>query len=84
MPKIFSVYDSKTSSYSPPMNFPHTGDAIRSFSEIANDKSSTTIGKYPADFTLFELGSFDLQTAKFDLYSTPVAYGVALEYVKQE
>ena len=79
--KVYSVYDSKVEAYLQPFFFPAKGAAIRAFSEIANDKSSS-IGKNPEDFTLFELGSWDDSTAKIEMHSTPVSMGVALEFVK--
>lgn len=80
--KIYCVYDCKVESYGTPFFFKTKGDALRGFSEVANDLK-TQIGKYPQDFTLFELGSYDELTGKFTIYSTPVALGVAIEYVKQ-
>ncbi|AXL14472.1 nonstructural protein [Microviridae sp.] len=78
--KVCTVYDSKSESYMLPMYFKHRGDAVRSFTEAATDKS-TTIGKYPADFTLFELGSFCEASGKFVLNSTPISIGCALEFL---
>lgn len=78
---IFSVYDSKVQSYANPFYANHRGEALRGLEEVANDKTHN-IGKYPADFTLFELGNFDSDTGKFVLHSTPISLGVAIEYVK--
>lgn len=80
--KIYSVYDSKTEFFSQPLYMKAKGEAVRSFTELANDKSNA-IGKYPADYTLFELGTFDDATGKFVLHSTPTSIGLALEFVKQ-
>jgi len=79
--RVFSVYDSKAEAYMQPLFFQTKGLAIRSFSEAANDGKST-ISLYPADYTLFELGSYDSDNAKFDLHSTPISVGVAIEFVK--
>lgn len=56
--KMFAVYDSKGEVYTPPFCMKTEGQAIRSFIETVNDKTSQ-IGKYPEDFTLFEIGVFD-------------------------
>lgn len=56
--KAFSVYDSKAQAYFAPFFFPHLGQAIRAFMELANDQS-TQVGRHPADFHLIELGEFD-------------------------
>ena len=80
--KIFSVYDSKVEAYIQPFFMQSRGQAIRAFGDTAGDKT-TNIGKHPADFTLFELGTFDPLTAKFDIYVTPESLGVAVEYLTQ-
>lgn len=79
--KIFSVYDSKVEAYMQPFFMQSKGAAIRGYTELVNDPNHS-FGKYPGDFTLFELGSFDELTAKFDMYKTPVSLGVGLEFVK--
>lgn len=38
--------------------------------------------RYPGDYTLFDLGEFDEETATFTLSSTPISLGVAVEFVK--
>jgi len=78
--KLFTVYDSKVKTWFTPLPFKHAGDALRWFQESANEKKSN-LGKYPADFTLFELGEFDDQTAVVTTHKTPIAMGVAIEFV---
>lgn len=80
--KIFTVYDCKAEAYLQPFYCKSKGEALRSFVEIANDKQSQ-IGKYPEDFTLFELGEFDDSTAKFRMLDAGVALGCALEFVNR-
>lgn len=79
--KIYSIFDTKTGSYSQPFYSPSKGDAIRTFIDLANDKH-IQIGKHPEDFTLFEIGEFDYLTAKFICHNTPQSLGVAIEFVK--
>lgn len=81
--KVYSVFDSKMEAYMQPFFMQARGQAIRAFVDTATD-DSTTIGKHPSDYTLFEIGSFDDQTCKFDLSVTPVSLGVALEFLKQD
>lgn len=81
--KMFCIYDSKAEAYMQPFFFQATGLAIRAFEDLVRDDKSN-ISKYPQDFTLFELGTFDDQTAKLDLYVTPMSLGVALQYKKQD
>jgi len=79
--KVFTVYDVKVEAYLQPFYCQSKGEAVRSFTEAAND-SASNIGKYPADFTLFEIGSFDTSDCSFSLHSSPQSVGVAVEFVK--
>lgn len=81
MLKIYTVYDSKAECYLQPFYCKSKGDALRSFAEIANDKQAQ-IGKYPEDFTLFELGSWDESTCLFSIHKGSIALGCAIEFVK--
>jgi hypothetical protein len=76
--KVFSVYDSKVEVYFPPFMLKNKGEALRGMMELVTDGKSN-ISKYPEDFTLFELGSFDDSTAKFDLLLTPLSVCKAIE-----
>lgn len=56
--KLFSVYDSKSESYTPPY-FDHAeGRALRTFADCCNDPEHQ-FGKHPEDYTLYNLGEFD-------------------------
>ncbi len=79
--RVFSVYDSKVECYMNPFFMKTKGEAIRAFTEAVND-SSTHVSKHPGDYTLFDLGEFDDETATFTLSSTPISLGVAVEFVK--
>jgi hypothetical protein len=77
--KIYSIYDCKVEAYLQPFFLKSKGEAIRGFTELSND-DKTNIAKYPEDFTLFELGSYDDANAKFTLHSTPISIGKAIEF----
>lgn len=78
--KIYTIYDSKVGAYLPPLFFKSKGEFMRAFQEAAND-SKSNIGKYPADFIGFELGTFDDSNCAFELHKAPVSLGVAIEFV---
>lgn len=80
---MFSVYDSKVGAYLPPMFMRSRGEAIRSF-ETAVKSEDHNFNKYASDYTLFELGSWDDETAKFDILATPLSLGVAVEFLQPE
>lgn len=81
---VLSVYDSKAAAFLQPFFAQSRGVAIRSFAAAAElpadgraDATSHDFCKYPDDFSLFELGSFDQESAKFDLHSAPESLGLA-------
>lgn len=59
--KIFSVFDKKARSFCTPFYMPNVETAVRAFHQAANDKS-IDVGRYPADFDLFMLGTFNDET----------------------
>lgn len=83
--KLFVVYDSKTESYGVPFFRDFTANALREWSEVASNKSdkNNQISKFPADFTLFEIGSYDQSTGIVDMYAVKFSHGTALEHVKE-
>lgn len=81
--KIFSVYDCKVGAYMTPIFARSTGEAIRSFTEAAND-SGSQFCKYAEDFTLFEVGAWSDDKCAFVLKETPVSLGKAIEFIRKE
>ncbi len=77
---VFAVYDSKAGYYSRPFMFQSRGEAIRAFTESAND-ASHQFCKYAADFTLFQVGTYDDQTGLHECVQEVMAnLGKAIEY----
>lgn len=54
----YSIYDSKSQAFGLPFFQATDGLAIRSFSDIANDRQ-TLIARHPGDFMLIRIGTFD-------------------------
>lgn len=77
--KVFSVYDSKVEAYLQPFFMQTRGAAVRAITELVGD-SKHQFGKYPMDYTLFELGSYDDSNSKFDLHLTPHSLGLLQEF----
>jgi len=77
--KVFGIYDSKAEAYLSPFMMKSKGEAIRAIQNHIEDKEHN-FHKYAEDFTLFELGSWDDQTAKYELHSTPKSMGVFIEF----
>lgn len=55
---LYSVLDVQAQVFCPPFLCPNDGMAVRDFAYAANDKS-TNVGKYPSDYKLYCIGSFD-------------------------
>lgn len=70
---IFSVKDHKAAAFGRPFMTTHAGVAIRSFADQVNDAADKTniYNSHPDDFTLYELGKWDDETASYDLYPQP-------------
>ncbi|AXH74896.1 MAG: nonstructural protein [Microviridae sp.] len=63
---VFTVRDEKVGLFLPPFYARNKGEAIRSFADAARNKDHN-FAKYPEDFTLYELGTFDDETSTFEL-----------------
>lgn len=81
--QVFSVYDSAVEGYTNPFYFHHKGEAIRGFTEIANDPT-TKVNKYPDQYTLFWLGEYDASKGVFHNKTTPESLGLALHYIRNK
>lgn len=79
--KVFTAYDSKAEAFNTPFFMPKSGQAIRAFAEQVN-KEGTDFNKFPADFTLFELGEYDDDTGLLTPLSTPKSLGLAMEFLE--
>lgn len=67
---VYSIFDSKVNDFSNPFYMHAEGEAVRGFTEVANDPS-TKIYKYAEDYTLFQLGEFDSVSGQLTSLITP-------------
>lgn len=82
MKVIFSVFDSAAKFYSDPFVALTKGQAMRDFITACNDPK-TYLNQHPADYTLFELGTFDELTGNFVMHLTPISLGKAIEFLNK-
>lgn len=68
--KIFSIYDEKACVYNTPQYLAHKGEAIRMLQTTVDNKDSM-LNKYPEDYSLYCLGTFDDNKGAFRGYSNP-------------
>jgi len=76
---VFAIFDAAAEAYLPPMFFDTKGMAIRSFADAVNQEDSG-FSRHAADYTLFQIGSFDQSTGELKAI-TPDSMGNALQYV---
>lgn len=79
---LVSILDLKAESYRFPQFYPSLGQAIRAFQTSANDPE-IEIGRYPEDFVLCEMGTFDDKTGKMILNEHPKQIGRATSFTSK-
>lgn len=79
MLRAFSLLDSKVGTFSSPFYATHVGHAVRMCTDLANDRN-TTVGRYPSDFMLFEIGTFDDQTGALSSIN-PISHGSVQAFI---
>lgn len=80
MPKLIAcaIRDRQVDAFNRPFFVPARGLAIRSFTdEVNRDAKDNPMFNHPADFELFEVGSYDEETAQFETLSPPKSLAVA-------
>lgn len=76
--QTYAIYDSKAKVFSHPFYCQNNEVAIRNFVATAEDKT-TSICKYPEDFSLHHIGEYDDETAAF-VSQTPINLGLAAQF----
>ena len=79
--RIYTVYDCKAEAYLKPFFTSTKGLALRSFIDESN-KPGTSLNTYPADYTLFEIGTYDEQTGQIVMHKAHENLGTALEHIR--
>lgn len=81
--QMYSIFDLKVGVYHPPICFRSPGEAIRTFVSSANSGDSL-LSKYPRDFSLYHLGSWDDETAAYQVLPEPAFIGVLADLIGYE
>jgi len=76
---VFAVYDSKSDAYMNPFVMHTAPQAVRSFTKVALDPEHD-FHAYGADYTLFELGTWDPQRGVLERHDQAVNHGNALQH----
>ena len=78
--KIFTIFDSKAKAYLTPFFLHEDGMALRIFGDCVNDITHQ-FGKHPEDYTLFSIGSWSDEKAKF-LTTNPISLAIGVELIQ--
>lgn len=81
--KIFAIHDAKANAFLQPFFSPTAGTAERAFSTAVKDPASQ-FEKFPEDFTLFEIGSFDDASGDLVRLDTPHPIIKAIQLANQQ
>lgn len=73
--KMFVLKDDKSATYGPPFVEQTRGMVIRSLQE-GLQQGQAVWAKHPQDFTLFEIGEYDVRTGDVKLYESKSCVGL--------
>lgn len=79
--KVFSIFDVKAKAWLQPFFASNAAVAVRMFERAVNDPNSD-LHRFAADYTLFEVGSWDEVDGDLVNFPTKVSLGNALTFVK--
>lgn len=81
--KVYSVYDSKGKFFDKPFIQRNSADAVRGFEMAVNEeKHDTMIRRFPADYTLFELGEWDELEGIIKMHDAKINLGAGIQFSK--
>lgn len=78
---VYSIFDKGVQAFMSPFYTRAQGEAVRVFEQLINDKN-TNCSKWPADFTMYRLGSYDDSNGFFEC-SEPVRVITGMEVLNQ-
>lgn len=69
---IVALKDVKVGAFQMPQCVAALGAAVRGFEDATKDPAKNTdLSRHPADFELYELGTYNDENASFELHATP-------------
>lgn len=78
--KVFAIRDTKAEAFHQPFFTKTVSEAERSFHQLVNDPQSL-VAKYPEDYDLYMIGSYDTNTGGLTTLDTPqhIAKAISLK-----
>lgn len=82
---VLAVFDSAVSAFNRPFFTPARGAGIRAFMDecVRRDKDNPMFN-HPQDFSLFQLGTWDEESAQFEQNSVPERIALASDFCTSE
>nr|QJB20120.1 MAG: nonstructural protein [Microvirus sp.] len=82
---VYSVLDLKTKAFTTPFYAKTRGEAIRSFTTAVNEGQKDNMWhKYPEDFALYEIGTWDDNLGQFSMKDSKDNLGLAIQFKRIE
>lgn len=79
----FSVFDSKAEAFILPFYAPNTATGLRMFERACNEVGAG-FNVNAGDYTLFELATWESDTAEETAHKAPINHGLAITFVHSE
>lgn len=79
----YCIVDRKAGLYNNPVFYLRDGQAVRDFQTLCSDRQ-TMIGRYPEDFALYCVGSFDDETGKFTSLDLPTVIAQGCDFARPQ
>lgn len=76
---VFAIYDSKSESWSKPVFSRNRATVQRELRDVLS-QGQTQYALHPADYTLFELGTWSEVDAMIEYYQSPEQVGCLIQY----
>jgi hypothetical protein len=81
--KMYTIHDQKAGIFHPPYVKQSHGEAERDFTTAVND-DRTNLNRYPEDFNLYYVGTWDDNTGKAELLDSPQHIIKAIQCIKAQ
>lgn len=81
--KVFAARDMKAEAFLQPYYSPNVGSAVRAFGDACNEKNSP-FNKHPNDYVLYEIATYDDNTAEFISLNPIKMLGCAADFIVRD
>lgn len=84
MIKMYSIYNKTLKQYYTPIFQSDTTEIKKTIFDVVNDKHDNYIKNCPANYCVYEVGTFDSKAGKIDVFRKPVVVVECAELVLKE